>query len=78
MATDVENMKTRRSAILAELAALDSTKAGGKPNAEAAGVDHVGYKDGLYRELQYLDELIAAGAEESDGPWEEITPVSCW
>lgn len=60
MANDLENLQTRRSAILAELANLTSSNAGGKPNASGPGtIDHVGYKDGLYRELREINELIA-------------------
>ena len=75
MPTDLENLQTRRTAIYAELAALDSTKAGGKPNISGGGggvVDHVSYKDGLYRELGFLNEQIAAlgGAVSAEGPWE--------
>lgn len=68
MASDLENLKTRRSAIYTELAALSTTKAGGLPNASGSGVnvDHVGYKDGLYRELKSLDALI----ESAEGPFE--------
>lgn len=59
MATDLENAIARKSAIWAELAALDVTKAGGKPNTSGSNtVDHVGYKDGLYRELRELNALI--------------------
>ena len=66
MPTDLENLKTRRSAIYTELAALDSTKVGGTANQSGGGTntDHVGYKDGLYRELAQINELIAiAGGE---------------
>ena len=71
MATDLENLTTRRSAIYAELAALSSTASGGKPTYSADGenVDHVGYKDGLYRELAALNALLAAAA----GPFEVET-----
>lgn len=57
----VANLKTRRDAVVAELAALDSTKAGGKPNTSGAGVnvDHQAYKKGLYDELKALDEQLA-------------------
>lgn len=60
MATYWDNLKTRRDAIAAELAALDSTLAGGKPNTSGQGehVDHVGYKDGLYRELKEIEEKL--------------------
>lgn len=60
MATLLENLITRRDAIGVELAALTTAGAGGKPNHNGQhAVDHVGYKDGLYRELAQLDELIA-------------------
>lgn len=68
MATLLENLETRRDAVAAELAALTSTSAGGKPNATGGplDVDHVGYKDALYRELRELNEQIGqlgGGAE---------------
>ncbi len=71
MATDLENLQTRRSAILTELAALDSTKAGGNPNATGSGdgIDHTGYKQSLYDELRQINELIAA----AEGPWEVMS-----
>jgi len=71
MATDLENLQARRSAICAELAALDTSKAGGKPN-NPSGVDHQGYKQGLYDELKAINEAIAAATGDSDGPWEEF------
>lgn len=67
MATLLENLKARRDAIGVELAALTASKAGGAPNATGGeGLDHVGYKDALYRELKEINELIAA----AEGPWE--------
>jgi hypothetical protein len=61
------NLKARRDAIATELAALDMTKAGGKPNLSSTdggtAIDHVGYKDALYRELREIDGLIRAAAE---------------
>jgi len=71
MATNTENLTARRDAIYAELAALDSTKAGGKPNTSGAGatVDHVGYKKSLYDELKQINELISA----ADGAVEVIS-----
>lgn len=64
MATDAENLLTRRSAILAELAALDSTKAGGLPNTTGGGdkvsIDHVGYRKSLYEELAQINSMISA------------------
>lgn len=66
MPTDYENLLTRRSAILTELAALTSSSAGGGLNHTALGrsFDHVGYKDGLYRELEMIKGLISA----AEGP----------
>ena len=75
MATLLENLKTRRDAIGDELAALTSSLAGGKPNTTIAGAtDHVGYKDGLYRELKEVEALIDKH-EATDEPWEEVSLV---
>ncbi len=61
MATALQNLITRRDAICTELAALSSSTAGGLPNAVGDDVvDHVGYKDGLYRELEQIEKRIAA------------------
>lgn len=59
MATLLENLIARQNAIGEELAALTSCSAGGKPNAPG-NVDHVGYKDGLYRELREIERQIIA------------------
>lgn len=69
MATALENARTRYNAIWAELAALDATKAGGKPNAAGGGdtINHVGYKDGLYRELESLEKRFPILKTEVDG-----------
>jgi hypothetical protein len=59
--TDLANAKTRRGAILVELAAIATTTAGGLPNSVGAvgvRVDHVGYKAGLYVELEALNKII--------------------
>ncbi len=75
MATALENLQTRYSNICTELAALDSTKAGGKPDAPASGVGHVSYKDGLYRELEFLTAKISdmgGDVPGNTGPWEEV------
>ena len=52
MATSAELLIQRRDAICAELAALSSSTAGGKPNSSGGGdmvhVDHQGYKRSLY------------------------------
>lgn len=71
-ATLISQLKQRRDAIIAELAALDSTKAGGKPNVSGAGVnvDHVGYKRALYEELELIDKRLATldiGIVEHEG-----------
>jgi len=75
----ISDLKTRRAAVAAELATLSSTAAGGKPNAAGQGstVDHTGYKQSLYRELQAIDaallrsgEVAAAEDIADNGPWE--------
>lgn len=66
MATDLENLQTRKSAILTELAAIDANAAGGLPNSQASGVDHQGYKAGLYAELKEINSQITA----AEGPWQ--------
>jgi hypothetical protein len=71
VATDLENLQTRRSAILAELAAIDTSSAGGLPNSQAGGIDHIGYKRGLYEELEKINQMIAA----AEGPWEVISEL---
>lgn len=69
MATALENARTRYNAIWAELAALTSSAAGGKPNASGGDntIDHVGYKDGLYRELEALEKRFPVLKTEVDG-----------
>lgn len=57
----VSDLKARKLAIGVELAALSIAEAGGLPNASVPhGVDHVGYKDGLYRELDNIHKLLLA------------------
>jgi hypothetical protein len=59
-----ESLETRYAAVAAELAALDTSKAGGLPNVSSTDtIDHVGYKMGLLKELETLREQI----EEIDG-----------
>lgn len=70
MATDLNNLQTRRSAILAELAAMTSESSGGKPSYSIDGqkVDHTAYRLSLYEELERIDRLIAAAS----GPFEVV------
>lgn len=71
MATAIENLQARRDAICAELAGLNSSKAGGKPNLVVDGqqVDHTGYKKSLYDELAMLDKQIKLMQASEDGPF---------
>lgn len=73
MPTNIENLKTRKAAILTELAALSTSKAGGLPNSSGPGtnIDHQGYKDGLYRELREIDQLLGT----LEGPYENYSVV---
>ena len=63
MPSDLENLKTRRSTIYTELAALSSKKT---YTIEGQSVDHNAFRKSLLEELRMINELIA-GAE---GPWE--------
>lgn len=64
MVTAAELLIQRRDAICAELAALTSSAAGGKPNSSGGGdmvhVDHQGYKKSLYDELREINATLAA------------------
>jgi len=62
VATVLSNLQTRRAAVAEEIAALDSTKAGGLPDTADGRIRHQAYKEGLYKELERLDGLIAAEA----------------
>lgn len=69
MADDLTNLLARRTAIFAELAALSTNTAGGRPNVAGGGmgtIDHTGYKQSLYDELHNLNALINL----AEGPWE--------
>ncbi len=70
MASDLDNLIARRSAVYAELAALTPAANGGKPTYSIDGqsVDHVGYRKSLLEEIQILNALIAA----AQGPFEVI------
>jgi hypothetical protein len=67
MATDLENLLTRRSNILAELAALDASK----PDYSKANqsVSWASLRRQLTDELTTLNQMIVA----FDGPWEVET-----
>lgn len=76
----LEDLKTRRATVAAQLAAMTVSTIGGKPNANTADggttVDHVGYRRSLLEELKMLDEAIMREAEvqaaldDQDGSWE--------
>lgn len=68
MATLIENLTARKNAIGVELAAMSATTAGGKPDAGKSGIGHVAYKDGLYRELEWIEKAIEReGLNVTDG-----------
>ena len=60
----VTGLLARRDEIASELATLtrEANQPGAKANISDAGggmaVDHVGYKDGLYRELKEINDLL--------------------
>lgn len=62
MATDIENLQTRRSAITAELAAGNS-----KPSYSIGGqsVSWTEYRLSLYEEMDKINNLI----RQLGGPW---------
>lgn len=68
MPSDVENLLTRRSNLLAELAALNAAASGGKPSYSLDGqqVDHTAYRMSLYSELEAINRQISA----LEGPFE--------
>jgi hypothetical protein len=76
----LDDLKTRRATVAAQLAAMTLTSVGGKPNANTADggttVDHVGFRKSLLEELKMLDEAILREAEvqaaldDEDGSWE--------
>jgi hypothetical protein len=67
--SDITNLLTRRSSVIAELAAMNSTASGGKPSYSIDGqqVDHVAYRQSLYDELRELNAQISV----LQGPFEE-------
>lgn len=81
MATYIENLRARRTAVAAELAALDASQPGGLPDigGRDGGTDvkHQEYKMNLYAELEKLDKLIADAALSDDaGPFEVETKMN--
>ena len=76
----LDDLKTRRATVAAELAAMSKLSMGGKPNAMTAdggtSVDHVGFRRSLLEELKMLDDAILREAEvqsainDEDGSWE--------
>ncbi|HEY3966807.1 MAG TPA: hypothetical protein VGM05_19750 [Planctomycetaceae bacterium] len=69
MPSDIENLLTRRSNVIAELAAMNPAASGGKPSYTIDGqqVDHVAYRQSLYDELRELNRQITV----LQGPFEE-------
>ena len=68
--SDLDNLLTRRSNVIAELAAMTSTANGGKPSYSIDGqqVDHVSYRKSLYDELRELNRQVTI----LQGPFEEL------
>jgi hypothetical protein len=67
MATAAQNIQTRIENIAAELAAMDSTQAGGLPDFTSAEyVKHVEYRMSLVNELQELQAILPT----IGGSWE--------
>lgn len=68
MSAYIDGLKARRDQIVSELAdiQLNNGKPGSKPNLTntdgGTALDHVGYKDGLYRELKEIDALLINAA----------------
>jgi len=74
MASDLDNLLTRRSTLLAELAAIGPGTSGGKPTYSIDGqsVDHTAYRMSLYQELELLERQIAT----RNGPFEVVDRAS--
>lgn len=78
MSQDLTNLLTRRSNIIAELAAMSNPNtqtitAGGMPTYTKDGqsFDHVGYKNSLYAELGQIQSLI----QMIDGAFEVTSEI---
>lgn len=55
----INKLNARKDEILDQLEVMTSSSTGGKANASQPGAaDHVGYKDGLYRELKEIEALL--------------------
>ena len=73
-----ESAEQRLAAVMAELAALTSSKAGGLPDSPA-GIGHRSYKGGLLAEAKELRESIAGlkeliAANDDDGSaWQIVS-----
>ena len=69
--SDLANLLTRRSNVIAELAAMTSAANGGKPSYAIDGqqVDHVAYRQSLYDELRELNQQITL----LQGPYEDLS-----
>lgn len=63
----IDDLKTARENIAAELAAMDATKAGGKPDHSASGVGHTAYYLSRLSALKDLDSLIEKAEASSSG-----------
>lgn len=70
MASDLDNLMTRRSNVLAELAGMTSASNGGKPTYTIDGqnVQHAEYRKSLYEELGMLNQQIST----IGGPFESL------
>ncbi len=75
----LSDLQTARANIAAELAAMNATKAGGKPDHSASGVGHTAYYLSRITALKELDSLIAAAEQDTsaggEGPLEFIQEV---
>lgn len=80
MSVVLERLRVRREYVANQISEILMTTVGGKPNAMTADggttIDHVGYRDSLYRELAQLDEAIMREAQvdaslnDLDPSWE--------
>lgn len=70
MATVLENLQTALENVTAELAAMNATAAGGKPNAGKSGIDHQGYRRLLMDQITQLQAQITAQQSQDYGAFE--------